>query len=175
MKLISEDYAQTLRFMHCNPRWGRDGAKWLHIVSELLASTGAKSVLDYGCGKGVLKERLEPLWAHAGVRFSEYDPGIKGKDKPPAYTSDIVVCTDVMEHVEPECVHAVLTHIRSLTAKRVLFVISLRPARALLPNGNNAHITLQPPEWWLDALELAGFVAVDGELKEGKELVFIGK
>lgn len=171
--LISEKYAQTLRFMHCHPRWGRDGAKWAHIVRALITETGATSVLDYGCGKGMLKQVLAA--SCPSVRVVEYDPGVKGKDTAPTQRFDIVACTDVMEHVEPECVAAVLAHIRSLTTKRVLFVISLRLARALLPDGTNAHITLQSADWWLQALDAAGFGCNDFEVKQGKELVFIGQ
>lgn len=159
--------------MHCSPRWGRDGWKWAHVVQELVEDVGATTVLDYGCGKGVLSARLSSSLPQ--VIFYEYDPGIKGKEEPPTFPCGVVACTDVMEHVEPQFVEPVLAHIRSLTAKRVLFVISLRPAKALLPDGSNAHLTLQPAEWWLDRLEHAGFIPVWQTIKPDKELVFVGQ
>jgi hypothetical protein len=61
----------------------------------------------------------------------------------------MVVCTDVLEHIEPEHLDAVLRHVCSLAKKAVFLQIATRPAKKCLPDGRNAHLTVQSAEWWL--------------------------
>jgi hypothetical protein len=103
-------------------------------------------VLDYGCGRGSLAEALKPH------RCQQYDPGIPGRDVLPK-PSDVVVCTDVLEHVEPDKLESVLDHLARLTARAAYIVIATRPANAVLPDGRNAHLIVETPEWWLERLE----------------------
>jgi cyclopropane fatty-acyl-phospholipid synthase-like methyltransferase len=104
-------------------------------------------VLDYGCGKGALIKYLDNcLWPHR-VKFIGYDPGTKEYDvlTEPA---DVVVSTDVLEHIEPECLDDVLQHIASLTLKGAYINIHTGKAKAILPDGRNAHLIQQPWDWW---------------------------
>ncbi len=75
----------------------------------------AQSVLDYGCGKGTLAEAVS-------FEIREYDPAIAGKDENPL-PADLVICTDALEHIEPEYLDAVLVHIASLTRMAAFFVV----------------------------------------------------
>jgi hypothetical protein len=68
----------------------------------------------------------------------------------------LVVCTDVMEHVEEQFVVPTLRYIASLTNKVAFFSIALLPARQILPNGVNAHITVKPIDWWVSIFKYAG-------------------
>jgi len=52
-----------------------------------------------------------------------------------------------MEHVPEEEVEEVLADIASY-APNAVFAIALRPAAATLPNGDNAHCTVKPIQWW---------------------------
>jgi hypothetical protein len=79
----------------------------------------------------------------------------------PAF-ADLVTCTDVMEHVEPDRLEAVFTHIRQLARKAAFFVIATRPANKRLPNGGNAHLIIEPASWWHDRVVAAGFTVQDG-------------
>ena len=135
MFLISEEYRQLNARMHVERRdFGHIGCLWQNVIREILDTYECKTILDYGCGKGTLAEVF-------GSQFTirSYDPAIPGKDVLPS-PADLVVCTDVMEHVEPECVQNVIRHLRQLT-KKILFVsISLVPAGKNFPDGRNAHI-----------------------------------
>ena len=64
------------------------------------------------------------------------------------YRADVVINTDVMEHIPAEDINEVLGHIKSLS-NNVFFNISTRPANQKLPNGENAHCTVWSDEKWL--------------------------
>lgn len=157
--LASPEYRRQLVAKHQSTRWGKSGHSHLADLSAWRTMIGAESVLDYGCGQGTLK-------THAPFKVQEYDPGIPGKDVLPK-PADLVVCTDVLEHVEPDRVDQVLAHIRRLAGKGVYLVISCRPARELLPDGRNAHLTVQPESWWLERLQSAGFKIEGHEVRKG--------
>ena len=134
--LISDKYLKQLESMHKDlPRFGI-GSKYR---KEFIASLVYDDILDYGCGKG----RLETN--------KKYDPAVKefSADPEPA---DLVVCTDVLEHIEPECLDDVLRHIHSKMLKSGYFTIGCSKAAKKLPDGRNAHLIIQPPEWWIDKL-----------------------
>jgi len=62
----------------------------------------------------------------------------------------LVFCGDVLEHVEPACLDAVLEDLRALTLERCVMVIATRPARKRYPDGRNFHLIIENHEWWLD-------------------------
>lgn len=78
----------------------------------------------------------------------EYDPAIPGKDARPE-PADLVVCTDVLEHVEPECIQSVVDDIHDLTLKCVYLAIHTGPAIKTLQDGRNAHLIQEGPVIWL--------------------------
>jgi len=127
-------------------------ARVFMAAAQLHRKFGECSILDYGCGKGTLGESMWKAFPQfKGLSLREYDPGIKGKDDEPV-PATLLFCGDVLEHIEPECVDAVLQHISDLTDQLAILVISLRPAQKTLPDGRNAHICLQKENWWLSKL-----------------------
>lgn len=149
--LISPEYAALNREMHDQkPQYGTSGDKWAKLTDNLAREWRVSDVLDYGAGKGTLKQELERL-VTPKYRIVEYDPAIPGKENKPI-RADLVVCGDVMEHVEPDCVYDVLDDIRNISRVGVLFVISTWPAKKHLPDGRNAHLIVEPMEWWLPKL-----------------------
>ena len=158
--MISGAYKELLRKKHkADKSWGDTGARHFMKVIQLLDQHECKSVLDYGCGKGLLgikfREEQKPT-EHEGemipsgiadVKFYEYDPGIEEKEKGLA-NADLVVCTDVLEHIEPQYIDAVIAELAAKTQKVAYLVISCREAIHKLPDGRNAHLIVQPPEWW---------------------------
>lgn len=140
-QLISEDYRALNKKLHDdNLFYGVGGAKHAPTVLKLAESMNTTSILDYGCGKGMLgKEIPFPIW--------EYDPAIPTKSELPR-PADIVVCSDVLEHIEPECIRAVLDDLRRVTRKVGYFVIHTGPAAKTLPDGRNTHLLQRPRDWW---------------------------
>lgn len=154
-ELISDDYLAQQRTLHLLPQgYGGKGSRWAGTVAAIAKATDSYSVLDYGCGRGSLRSLLAERVPLLDVR--EYDPAVEGKDAPPRF-ADLVVCTDVLEHVEPEKIGTVLKHLWSLSRRAVFLVVCLRPANKELPDGRNAHLLLRSAEWWDATVRDAGF------------------
>jgi hypothetical protein len=165
-KLLSPEYREQLQFMHlCAERnWGSSGHAWAGRVKALAHHVQARSILDYGSGAGTLKPLL------FGFNVSEYDPGIPGKDNPPE-PADLIVCTDVMEHIEPECLESVIAHIHQLTKRAAFFVIATREAHAILPDGRNAHLIVRRGKWWIKMLRRWRWRLAVRSLEDGEVLI----
>ena len=150
MNLVSSEYRLTLIDTHrqSNNSWGGG-----HSVDKLpkyegtLKSLGVNTILDYGCANGKFKIYMEKH--KPNYHISEYDPGIRGKDSPPA-PADFVVCCDVMEHVEPELLDNVMKHLQSLIIKGGFFNISTKTAITILSDGTNAHKIVEDSDWWIE-------------------------
>jgi Glycosyltransferase GT-D fold/Methyltransferase domain len=160
--LTSMGYRSQLEKMHQKQRWGADGAKHVGPVKGLCDQVKPATILDYGCGENKLAAAMAP------VRVQGYDPGIPERAKMPK-PCELVVCTDVLEHVEPEKLDAVLDHMYRLTGKVAYMVICTRPANAVLIDGRNAHLVVENAAWWLDKLQRVGWDRVD-MIDQGKEL-----
>lgn len=146
--LISEGYRELNRELHARePIFGNDNFGWSKYARSLVEGNGYTDVLDYGCGKGRLAVALSDL----GIRVQEYDPAIEGKDAMPE-PADFVVCTDVLEHIEPVNLNAVLRHLRGLTRRRLFVTIACAPAAKTLADGRNAHLIVKPGPWWRDKM-----------------------
>lgn len=164
--LRSKEYANQLFAKHRLMKWGRGGHSHLRTVMDWAQVIGARSVLDYGCGQGTLRQHAEKEFSKDIIRVSEYDPGIRGKDHLPK-PAQMIVCTDVLEHIEPDLIDNVLKHQFALAERGAFFVIALRPARETLPDGRNAHLLIRQPQWWLDSLMDAGWKIEKHETRKG--------
>lgn len=140
-KTISDEYLKQNAQLHqINAAYGTSGVKYAETIKKLKEELKADSILDYGCGKSTLAAALPfPIW--------EYDPAIPGKEANPK-PADLVVCTDVLEHIEPEYLDAVLKDLQRCTIKAAYMVVSNVPAMKTLPDGRNTHLIVQPVDWW---------------------------
>jgi len=151
--LVTERYRRQLEQMHAErANFGKGGSKWAPWVYKQMGELDTTSILDYGCGKGELN-------LHMPISIDMYDPGVPRLAELPS-PADIVVCTDVLEHIEPTWLDDVLKHLHSVTKMKALLCISCRPAHKTLPDGRNAHLIVQPPEWWRGKREGVGFTVV---------------
>ncbi len=158
--LISPEYLETQKQLHENiPSYGTSSNQYAGEILELLAQIQGETILDYGCGKGDLATIL-------GRTVREYDPAIPGKDAPPE-PADLVCCTDVLEHIEPDKLDAVLEDIRCLAKRAVFLVIDTGEAFKRLPDGRNAHLIIEDAKWWREKLD--GKFDVKSELVEKRK------
>lgn len=150
--LISADYLAEQKALHAGGNYGVSGGRFAPLVDSLVGTGVVRDVLDYGCGLGYLRRNcISPI--------KEYDPAVRNKNDLPA-PADLVVCADVLEHIEPEKIAAVLAHIESVTRRFLLAAIALRPSQKNLSDGRNAHILMLTPTKWRAALKRAGFRGV---------------
>lgn len=79
-------------------------------------------------------------------------------------------CTDVMEHIQPDRVDAVLENIMA-SAEKVFFQISTVDDVMGVAIGAPLHLTVQPHSWWKDKFTSLGF-AVLWEQEEAEAALF---
>lgn len=144
--LITDAYKQQVCDLHATtPGWGTTGRNFAPIVNRIVGDYAIQNILDYGCGKQTLARALPQY------RIIGYDPGLPGLDAPPQ-PADLVVCTDVLEHIEPECLEDVLDDLQRVTRKCGFFTVATTPAIQQLPDGRNAHLVVEGMRWWLPKL-----------------------
>jgi FkbM family methyltransferase len=128
-------------------------------IKRLVDATGAKTILDYGAGKGLQyrPQKIVVDGRHVADGVAEYwdvdevhcyDPGYAPHSRRPEGRFDGVVCTDVLEHCPEEDLPWILEEIFGYASRFVYLNVACYPARKTLPNGENAHITVRPPDWW---------------------------
>ena len=129
----------------------------IHVTKE----NNCKTLLDYGCGKAIPydKDRCKEVGLRNPVQelcniesFDLYDPAYEKYATLPDKKYDIVVCTDVLEHIAEQDIDYVLTQILSRSNKVVFLNISCRPAVKHFKEGKfkgkNVHISVFDPIWW---------------------------
>jgi hypothetical protein len=157
-ELISATYRELNAKLHRdNLAYGVGGGKHAKAILEMYKKSECQSILDYGCGKGYLAKEIPfPIW--------EYDPAIPGKDEPPR-PADLVVCADVLEHIEPDKLFLVLDDLRRCVRKLGYFIIHTGPSGKTLEDGRNSHLIQKPAEWW--AFKLKKFFTIGKIFKSG--------
>jgi hypothetical protein len=135
-------------------------------IRALIERTGARTILDYGAGKGAIHNeqelvlgsgrRIGRLHDYWGVdRVALYDPGVPAYAQLPDGRFDGVISTDVLEHIPEEDIPWVLRELFDYAERFVFANIASYPAKKILPNGWNAHVTIRPAQWWRDRIEEA--------------------
>ena len=148
--LITEQYRAEQAALHAKGNYGTAALQYGETVAGLLNTTGARSLLDYGCGSR--RSLLSALRLPDDVVYEGYDPAI------PEYAADpcpaeLVTCIDVLEHIEPTLLDNVLDHLGQLCDPYGFFTVHTGPAVKVLGDGRNAHLTQEGREWWLPQLK----------------------
>lgn len=162
--VISAAYRAMQAKLHAeNPNYGVASVGFAPLVAQVIRGNNIRQLLDYGAGKGRLAETL-PQHVKEPVAVIPYDPAIEAWSAPPQ-PADMVTCIDVLEHIEPDCLDAVLDDLQRVTRMVGLFTVHTAPALKVLSDGRNAHLTQQPATWWLPKLmarfELIAFNRMD--------------
>ena len=148
--LISDHYRAQQTELHKNADYGVASVHWAPTVADLARQAKPRHILDYGAGKGRLGAELAKLLKQP-FELRQYEPAMPALVAPPV-PSDLVACIDVLEHIEPDCLDAVLDDLKRVTAKIGIYTIATGPAMKTLPDGRNAHLIQEGPEWWLPKL-----------------------
>ncbi len=145
---------------------GRTLAAHLDRLKTAIDAYQLRTLLDYGCGKAVAHKTAQLVTPEGenlrGLRqilavdeITLYDPGFEPYRELPTGTFDGVVCTDVLEHIPEEDTDWVIEELFAYAEKFLLCTVACYPASKNLPSGENAHITLKKPGWWIDKIEAA--------------------
>ena len=124
--------------------------KFRELIRPVFQEHGIKSILDYGCGgsdygkPGFHQEQTAAQYFGL-EKVVLYEParGMNNKE-----AADAVVCFDVLEHVFVSDLPETIRELFRLSRKLLVVNVACYQAKALLPNGENAHITQRPPMWW---------------------------
>jgi Methyltransferase domain len=143
-----EDLIDFYRAKHATEAYGDTSVKYLRFLRPEIALLNPGSVIDYGCGQSRLLDILAAGIGFAGIR---YDPAIPAHAARPAAPADLLICIDVLEHVEEADLDAVIADMRSL-CREAIVVVDTRAAVQKLPDGRNAHVSLHPRDWWRERL-----------------------
>ena len=125
----SQSVAEGSKFQHENKSWaGFDVIKYKDQIKDLVDRYQAKTILDYGCGKGL--QYTDPLpYAGEGnlqtfdqwldVTVYKYDPCVPGIDipPPPGTKFDGVICTQVLHNIPDQDMEWVANLLDSYTEK----------------------------------------------------------
>lgn len=139
------DHVLAYQQMHAERHYGSSAVD-LHLesVAAVVRRLQPESIIDYGCGRSDL---VAHFYCDGGRRLARYDPAIPQYKRLATGPFDLALVCDVMEHVPMAWVQQVLEEVRSVTAT-ALFTISTKLARAKLPDGRNAHVTLLTRDEW---------------------------
>ncbi|MEO5350591.1 MAG: class I SAM-dependent methyltransferase [Magnetococcus sp. YQC-3] len=147
---FSAEYMVLQAELHATGHYGVMGRQYGNIVLKLLDVCNATTLLDYGCGSK--RSLLMGLTLPDHVQYEGYDPAV------PAYSTrpqpaDLVVCIDVLEHIEPQFLDNVLDDLADLCNPYGFFTVHTGPAVKFLRDGRNAHLIQQGKEFWCNAFD----------------------
>jgi len=144
---LIEQYAK----MHRLPETFRGYSLGPHVatIRRLIDETGAKTLLDYGCGKAWQYHRKRADH-ELGMMPTLYDPAVKQYSHKPEGKFDGVICTDVLEHIVDPIPFA--ERVVGFASLFCFFSISTQDRGKTLPNGLPLHISVHPAQWWRASL-----------------------
>jgi len=142
-----------------------DGGGIQMIYDELeyeLDKRGSGTILDFGSGSGVhwtrkvrIPRQKESQTASEffGQRlrgFYRYDPAHPEYCVKPTGKFDIIMCTEVLEHVPLDELPELLTEMKSYLAEDGVVILTIPKGLSnnAFPDGKNLHITLMETKEW---------------------------
>lgn len=152
--MLSAPYKQLLTEVHAKrprgKRWGTTGGRnaGFDLSRALHGRADVKSVLDFGAGHGTLGDFMRTM--RPDLEWHEYDPGLPEKARLPERTFDFIVSSDVMEHVEPDCLQETIAWQKEHATVGMFHHIACDPCGLILPDGRNAHLITEDVEFWID-------------------------
>lgn len=140
---------------------GRSMPPHAEHIRTVISVLGSQTILDYGSGKGKQYgpmniettdgKRFKSIGESWGIKsITCFDPGHEPFSTLPEGTFDGVVTTDVLEHCPKEDLPWIIDEVFNFATEFVYVNVACYPASKTLPNGENAHCTVEPPQWWIE-------------------------
>ena len=155
--MISNEYKQQLNEMNGIKNFGKR-KKIPKFLESFIMQHNPNSILDFGCGVGSLVLTLQEAYPKKIIKG--FDPGNKDFEVVPKEIFDLLISTDVLEHIEPEYLDETLKFL-STKSSLIYHLIALEPSSVILPDGRNAHLILESPEWWRNKFLSLGYTILN--------------
>jgi hypothetical protein len=142
---------------------------FISSIKDLVVSNKCETLFDYGCGKGLpytkdfkqtdphneIKYFTKPVQDMWNIKeFFLYDPAYSEHDKLPTKKYDIVLCTDVLEHIPESDLDWVIREVLSYATKVAFINVCSQEALKTFPTGKhkgrNVHVSVFSHEWWIN-------------------------
>lgn len=141
---------EQYRILHESQSYGTGSERLFHSIQSVIEGfPSLGSILDYGCGRSRVADWLARV---NGAQAFRFDPAIPQYDKRPTHKMDLVIVTNVLEHISEDMIDATLADIRALSVN-AYFHIATASDNVVLPNGEPSRCTIRPPEWWQEKLK----------------------
>lgn len=135
----------------CNGKFLRPHDPYIKQVIDRL---GVTSILDYGCGKGLQYEWVNPhtgktMEQNWGIEVAKYDPAYPKFEKLPGGKFDMVICTHTLNFI-PTTDHSWVVDKLYSTARKVLYVAErLHTPRKIAGKADtrSGNLGWGVPEW----------------------------
>jgi 2-polyprenyl-3-methyl-5-hydroxy-6-metoxy-1,4-benzoquinol methylase len=125
--------------------YGKSSEDLLEWITPYIKELNPKTILDWGCGRSCL---VNYFWKDGERKIYKYDPAIHEYKDKPEIVADLLLCTDVLEHIPKEhlalCFQEIFKH-----SRKQIFTVSMIKARKKLPCGMNAHVNVQNRTYWV--------------------------
>jgi len=145
---ITPEYTESLKKLHERKTFGIRTTIPSEVI-RCITEYNIQSILDFGCGKGNVVTELKKMFPNLIVYG--YDPAQEEFNSLPSNV-DMIFSTDVLEHVEPHLLDKTLLELSNKTNKVMYHLIACHPAKKYLPDGRNAHLIIETPNWWQEKL-----------------------
>lgn len=129
---------------------GKTVLGYANKIRELIDAYRIETLLDYGCGNGVLYENgtLPKVFGLQRKNIFLYDKYVPRYSGLTDYKVDATLCIDVAEHVPRHRLDEMFTAIFLRTRKLFIMASCSRAAQKSFPDGTNVHVTIENYSFW---------------------------
>lgn len=124
------------------------------LIGARIGQHGAKTLIDWGCGRGDAYKAPHKIWKRWGLSASDcylHDPAFPKYATEPSHVADAVICNDVLEHVPEDEVDEFVGKLFAHAGMFVWASFCNRPAKKVFPGTEtNLHCTLHDMAWWTE-------------------------
>jgi len=158
--LIGDTYPYEELYKFCHDQHADyDENVGVELLRRLNRTIRGQKIIEFGAGNGALSAQLEKCgnevtaFEVASNAFAKIQCTRKVNDSALGLPfvkelHDLFVSADVLEHLTENDIRLVLREAARLCSG-IFLAVSTRPSGLLGPNGENLHLTVRPPEWWV--------------------------
>lgn len=152
--MISNSYKEQLKLINGQGNFGKR-KNLPKFLEDFIVKEKPESILDFGCGVGSLVKTLKIKYPNKKIQG--YDPGnINYSHNIEKEKFDLIISTDVLEHIEPDHLEETLLFLKR-RSKKFYHLIALGPSKMFLPDGRNSHLIIETQDWWKEKFNSLGF------------------